>query len=779
MPAISRLPIALVLSLFVIVGGTFAVTTPLFEASDELWHYPVIWRLARGQGLPVLDANNPGPWRQEAGQPPLYYYIMALTTGWIDTTDMRAVRQLNAHVDNGVVTADGNTNLAIHSAGENFPWRGTVLAVRLVRLLSVLLGAGTVYLTYLLALQIRPDWPWLAVGAAGVLAFTPMFAFISAAVNNDNLAMLLASAAVLLITRMSARGDPGRKFRFALNWQWERVRGHISIAHLTLGGLLGLGALTKLSLLALFPLAAAVIAYNQAARWWRNPHRTRAHVFWLHALILLLQCSVTFGFAATISGWWFRRNLRLYGTLTGINAFVDVLGRRAHPAPLAQLWSERAGFMQSFWGLFGAVNVPFPHWVYTALNIISALAIAGLVIFIIQKWSDDRWTARRWLPLGVVVAFNCAVIFSLLRWATETWSSQGRLVFTAIQSLVVLFTIGLSSLLPRRWPLRRQLLIMLVVLFLFVLSAGAPRWVIAPAYAPPPPADLETMTTAHQIDFGKSRETAQMRLLGYTLPSASLRPGEALELTLYWQSIAAADEDWSVFIHLQDSADTLVAQRDTYPGLGLLPTSQMQPGRTFADRYVLPVPATAYAPAELHLNIGLYDYSTGERMRTPDDIDSAQLATVELAVNTGQHPNPQRTNFQNRIELVGYEIDRRVLVPGEGLELTLYWRGQRPLRQDYTVFAQVRGEGDRVWGQHDSWPAAGAAPTSGLTPGAVVRDVHPLTLAADVPPGTYGLQIGLYDSVGQRLQIITTDGRWTHNYLSLSRIRVSEEQTRQ
>jgi hypothetical protein len=129
--------------------------------------------------------------------------------------------------------------------------------------------------------------------------------------------------------------------------------------------------------------------------------------------------------------------------------------------------------------------------------------------------------------------------------------------------------------------------------------------------------------------------------------------------------------------------------------------------------------------------------------------------------------------------LVGYEIDRRVLVPGEGLELTLYWRGQRPLRQDYTVFAQVRGEGDRVWGQHDSWPAAGATPTSSWNPGAVVRDMHPLTLAADVPPGTYGLQIGLYDSVGQRLQIITADGRWTHSYLSLSRIRVSEEQTRQ
>ena len=60
---ISRLPIALVLVLFAIVSGRYAVTTPLFEASDELWHYPVVWRLARGEGMPVLDANHPGPWR--------------------------------------------------------------------------------------------------------------------------------------------------------------------------------------------------------------------------------------------------------------------------------------------------------------------------------------------------------------------------------------------------------------------------------------------------------------------------------------------------------------------------------------------------------------------------------------------------------------------------------------------------------------------------------------------------------------------------------------------
>jgi len=87
----------------------------------------------------------------------------------------------------------------------------------------------------------------LAVGAAGVMAFTPMFVFVSAAVNNDNLAILLASASVLLIARMGARSTEKWTLhslqypRRSLRWEWGAVRGHISSSHLSLGVLLGLG----------------------------------------------------------------------------------------------------------------------------------------------------------------------------------------------------------------------------------------------------------------------------------------------------------------------------------------------------------------------------------------------------------------------------------------------------------------------------------------------------------------------------------------------------------
>jgi hypothetical protein len=114
-----------------------------------LWHYPLVEHLADGNPLPVqvFDPEQAGPWKQEASQPPLYYYLGAALTFWIDTSDMEQVRWLNPHVDNGVITEDGNINLVVHDPDVS-QWQGTLLAIRVVRLASVLMGTATVYLTY-------------------------------------------------------------------------------------------------------------------------------------------------------------------------------------------------------------------------------------------------------------------------------------------------------------------------------------------------------------------------------------------------------------------------------------------------------------------------------------------------------------------------------------------------------------------------------------------------------------------------------------------------------
>ena len=389
--ATARRSFLVLVILFILVGALYAVTTPIFEASDELWHYPFVRHLADGNPLPIQDPDNVGPWKQEASQQPLYYALAAALTFWIDTSDMEAVRWLNPHVDNGVLTPDGNTNLIIHQpAREAFPWQGTVLAVRLIRLASVLMGAGTLYFTWRIAQRIFPDRPGLAFGAVAVNAFTPMFVFISGAVNNDNLAILLCSAALYLMVRP---GSPTAK------------------DSLQLGVVLGLAALTKTTALGLIPLAliALVIADRQKllAMGWRRRFGWALE----HGLAILVPILV-------IAGWWYYRNVRLYGDWLGWSAFVEVLGQRARPASLRQLWSERWGFSLSYWGLFGGVNIPMAEWIYHLLNALVGIAAVGMVVYLLRQArrrfherQEPWWESaiRRLWPLALLGIWSVAV----------------------------------------------------------------------------------------------------------------------------------------------------------------------------------------------------------------------------------------------------------------------------------------------------------------------------------------------------------------------------------
>lgn len=746
-----------ILTLFVLLGSVYAVTTPIFEASDELWHYPLVRHLANGNPLPIQDPNNVGPWKQEASQQPLYYYLAAALTFWIDTSDMETVRWLNPHVDNGVLTSDGNTNLIIHRPGqENFPWQGTVLAVRLTRLVSVLMGAGTLVFTWLIARRVFPSRPGLALGAVAVNGFTPMFAFISGAVNNDNLAVLLCSAALYLMLR---RGS-------------QRVR-----ATLLLGMILGLAALTKTTALGLVPLAmvALVVASSRELRamGWQG----RCHWALRNGLAILLPVLV-------IAGWWYTRNIRLYGDLLGWSAFIEVLGKRAHPASLRQLWAERWGFSLSYWGLFGGVNVPMAKWIYRLLNLLVGVAVVGLVVYVIQvverirrerpgEWCDAL-IQRLW-PLALLGAWSVAVCAGLVRWATVTWSSQGRLVFAAISALSILLVAGLFAWLPRRIG---EIGAALLGGFMLVVTALAPSLWIAPAYRPPlAPTAGEIDTIQHPLGANLG---GQMRLLGYDLAQDAVKPGDQLELTLYWKTLTSMERDWSVFVHLNDPViQAPVAQRDMYPGQGLLATRLLEPGQLLRDRYVLNVPGTVYAPSQTQLVVGLYDLASqdGERLRTETGDDVVDLGPIQIIASVdSSFPNPVQYNFGDRLALVGYRAEPRRLRPGDTLTLTLFWQALDNMQVDYTAFTHVRDLEDpsnRLFGQQDKELPGGSSTWQQRQ---VVEDTYQLILAPDTPPEVYEIEVGVYtqDGTGKlvRLQLITADGRPTDDFLILGKLRV-------
>ena len=74
----------------------------------------------------------------------------------------------------------------------------------------MLLGLGTVIVTFLLARELFPTRPEVALGAAALNAFLPMFLFISGSVNNDNLSNLLGNL-LTAADRAAAQGASARR----------------------------------------------------------------------------------------------------------------------------------------------------------------------------------------------------------------------------------------------------------------------------------------------------------------------------------------------------------------------------------------------------------------------------------------------------------------------------------------------------------------------------------------------------------------------------------------
>jgi hypothetical protein len=121
----------------------------------------------------------------------------------------------------------------------------------------------------------------------------------------------------------------------------------------------------------------------------------------------------------------------------------------------------------------------------------------------------------------------------------------------------------------------------------------------------------------------------QVRLLDYDLvlfPSG----GESevrghLAITLYWQALHSPKDDYTIFVHVLDSAGSLVAQHDGLPLDGLYPTSEWIVGDVFTQQIELDVP-----PGEYDLVVGMYTYPDIVRLPVAGDRPYAQDGLVWL-----------------------------------------------------------------------------------------------------------------------------------------------------
>jgi hypothetical protein len=109
----------------------------------------------------------------------------------------------------------------------------------------------------------------------------------------------------------------------------------------------------------------------------------------------------------------------------------------------------------------------------------------------------------------------------------------------------------------------------------------------------------------------------KIELLGYELKEEPIRPGEALELTLYWQAREEIEESYTVFTQLLDGKGNIQGQQDGIPVEGMYPTSSWLAGQVVEDKRHVPIGATAPA-GSYRIAVGMYKLDSLERLEAVD-----------------------------------------------------------------------------------------------------------------------------------------------------------------
>lgn len=223
-------------------------------------------------------------------------------------------------------------------------------------------------------------------------------------------------------------------------------------------------------------------------------------------------------------------------------------------------------------------------------------------------------------------------------------------------------------------------------------------------------------------------------------------------LTLYWQADEPAPRPYSVAVTLRDGrgfpVKELVNQRP-----GGVEMTRWEVGQLFRDAYTLPVDVVV-PPVQYTVDVALADPDSGERLSLLDGVagqSAVTVGTLKQRPRITQIPNVSPlARFNEAIVLL--EVDGVEAAVDGKIDMTLTWGSLNAVPINYTLFVHLLDKNGDIIDQDDAQPTQGVYPTSAWEPGDVIVDRR--TWNSTAPPGTYSVQIGLYDlTTGQRLPV--------------------------
>ncbi|MDH4208775.1 MAG: hypothetical protein OEV76_07870, partial [Anaerolineae bacterium] len=256
-----------------------------------------------------------------------------------------------------------------------------------------------------------------------------------------------------------------------------------------------------------------------------------------------------------------------------------------------------------------------------------------------------------------------------------------------------------------------------------------------------------------RTDFG-----GKVSLDGYGISSAPVEAGwDAVLLDLHWRIDGDLPDRHQMVLRLVDDEGREWAVEDTEPRRGLLPFHEQPVGGRILDHQSLLIPAGT-PPGLYRLELGLYRLGTGECLNVRDQEGVPQgvykrLGVVEVVVPASPPPEESlsvqylaASDSASGLRFLGFSLGAGTFQPGQILDLTLFWRAMRDVREDYSVSLRLEDAAGRSWASAEGPLASEAYPTSSWRSGQLARGMHSMTVPADIPSGQYGLVMSLHNT---------------------------------
>lgn len=401
-----------IVGLFFFSALMWSLFVPVFESPDETTAYEYGRYYARTWELPVLTQQSlpQGVHHWE----PLYFYLLGTIA-----KAMNAPLSDNSkyYFENAWdrIRREQPQNFLRHEQSEFlFHWDEIGRSLHAMRLLSVLLATGSVWMIYRMGREVFSESSWIPLVATTLFAFNPQFVFFSGVLNVVNMVTLTASIFLWLLVR------------------WVKLSSGSLHETGRLGVALGVAILSKMTALAFLPMTCVVIMWKRKRL--EKPLASALLVFFLAFMV--------------VGGWYLVRNYVLYGEFSGTKAHVLYrFGKLTNP------FLEEVGLLNflisypktqwtTLWSGFGWTTIYLPAVFPLVMLVIYGHGMIGLVQALRQKNGELSRVEKR--QLTVLLLLVCSVWVGITKVIFLVEVFHGKDLFLVAGPLALLTVAGLK-----------------------------------------------------------------------------------------------------------------------------------------------------------------------------------------------------------------------------------------------------------------------------------------------------------------------------------------------